>query len=108
MRTRTVNMLTFSPENVEGQGSLSVRAAASVRTSDLAFLEGILFLFLGVRCLAHHQVAVTPEDSSPLCGDIVQECVGTLPILLRPGWLNICAAGLCLVKSCHRSGVSLP
>lgn len=61
MRTHTVNMLTFSPENVEGQGSLRVRAAARVLTSDPVFLEGILFLFLvGVRCLAHHQVAVTP------------------------------------------------
>lgn len=82
-------MLTFSPENVEGQGSLSVGAAASVLTSDPVFLEGILFLFLGVRCLAHHQVAVTPEGSSPLPGDIVQECIGTLPILLRPGWLSL-------------------
>lgn len=41
MRTHTVNMLTFSPENAEGQGSLRVRAAARVLTSDPVFLEGI-------------------------------------------------------------------
>ena len=55
-------------------------------TSDTAFLEGILFLFFGVRCLSYHQMAVTPEDSSLLCGCVVQGCVGTLPVLLGIGW----------------------
>lgn len=61
-RTQTVNRLTFSPEMVGGQVSLSVRA--SVLTSDTVFLEGVLFF--GVCCLPHHQMAAALGRFQPI------------------------------------------